>query len=102
MIPEDNPYQPAVGDWYKNSLGQTFEVVAIDEDEETVEVQFYDGEVEEYEMETWRMLEIIPAVAPKDWSAPYDDIDKDDLGYHDAAVRPADWSNPLDDVDRLE
>lgn len=99
---EDNPYQPAVGDWYKNSLGQSFEIVAVDEDEGTVEVQFYDGEVEEYDMDTWRMLEIAPAVAPKDWSAPFDDIEKDDLGYSDAVIRPEDWSNPLDDVDRLD
>ncbi len=99
---EDNLYQPAVGDWYKNSLGQSFEIVAVDEDEGTIEVQFYDGELEEYDMDTWRMLEITPAVAPKDWSAPFDDIEKDDLGYSDGVMRPEDWSSPLDDVDRLD
>ena len=44
---------PRVGDWYQNAEGDTLEVVAWDPQEQTVEVQFFDGTIEEYDLETW-------------------------------------------------
>jgi hypothetical protein len=47
------PYiEPVIGDWYR-SHGQLFEVVAIDEDDDIVEVQHADGDLEEIEMDDW-------------------------------------------------
>jgi len=101
MIEQDE-HPPVIGDWYKNALGQSFEIVAIDETDGTIEVQFYDGELAEFDMETWEMLELAPIAPPEDWSAPYDEVEKEDLGYSDAVRRPEDWSGPLDDLDKLE
>lgn len=98
---EENPYSPSVGDWYKNSLGLSFEIVAVDEADDTIAVQYYDGEVEEYDMETWRLLELTPIAPPEDWSAPFDDLEKDDLGYADGA-RAEDRISPLDEIDRMD
>ena len=41
---------PSVGLWYQNLEGELLEVVAFDPDEGTIEVQFYDGTVEEYDL----------------------------------------------------
>jgi hypothetical protein len=99
---EKDGHPPVIGDWFKNSMGQLFEIVAIDETDGTIEVQFYDGELAEYDMETWDMMDIVPIAPPEDWSAPFDGVQKDDLGYSDAALRPEDWSGPLDDLEKLD
>ena len=43
---------PVVGDWYRHN-GALFEVVAIDRDDGTVEVQHFDGTLEEFDLDTW-------------------------------------------------
>jgi len=96
-------FGPRVGDWYKNSDSQQlFEVVAFDEDEATIDIQYFEGEVEELDLEIWSEMTLETAEPPEDWSAAYDEIDKDDLGYSDKAIRPEDWSGPLTDLDRLD
>src|SRR5438309_5552185 len=37
--------QPAIGDWYRSSGGALFEVVALDDDDGTIEIQYFDGAV---------------------------------------------------------
>ncbi|MCO6439969.1 MAG: hypothetical protein J5I81_02545 [Nitrococcus mobilis] len=101
-------FEPVVGYWYRHlDKGQTFAVVAFDESQAAVEVQHYDGDVEEIDLDSWYEMEIEPTIAPKDWIGPLDDIEPDDLGYTDFAVdekmagegsdeyseRPEEWSN---------
>jgi hypothetical protein len=45
---------PVVGEWFESRDG-LFEVVAIDEADGTIEIQYHDGSVEELEMEDWAM-----------------------------------------------
>lgn len=90
---------PEVGLWFTQDSGQTFEIVAIDEDTETVEVQYFDGTVEEYDFDSWYSLEIDSTDAPEDWSGSLD-LERDDYGVDlDLHMRP-DSSNPLDDLDK--
>ena len=70
---------PTVGEWYESMEGDTLEVVAFDPDEETVEVQFYDGTIEEYDLDTWGELDLAPAEPPEDWSGSLD-LQRDDYG----------------------
>jgi hypothetical protein len=35
--------RPAVGEWYKDTEGHIFEVVAMDEDENYIEIQHFGG-----------------------------------------------------------
>ena len=92
---------PIVGNWYKNlEAGTVFEVVALDEDGGTVELQYYEGEVEELDIDAWYELVLEPAEPPEDWSAPYDDLDRDDIGDTDTAIHPRRWSGLLDDFDK--
>lgn len=73
--------QPEVGRWYRTSSGTTFEVVAVDEDDGTIEVQYFDGTVEELDLEDWEPQrannEIEEAEAPEDWSGSVD-VEGDD------------------------
>jgi DNA/RNA endonuclease YhcR with UshA esterase domain len=57
-------YDPRIGDWYKNVHGDTFEIVAIDRDDGTLEIQYFDGTIEELELESWQELPVEPAEPP--------------------------------------
>ena len=72
-----------IGAWYEDvSTGAIFEVVAIDDDSNTIEYQHIDGEVGEFDFSAWKQLPLLSAEAPEDWSGPLNDIEPDlmDLG----------------------
>ncbi len=58
--------RPEVGEWYQTPQGGLLEVVALDMDESTVEVQYYDGAISEYDLDAWDELELVPAAPPED------------------------------------
>ena len=77
---------PVIGDWYRRPGGETFEVVAIDPDDRTIEIQYFDGTVEEVELEDWLDDQIAVTEAPEDWTGSVDvDPEEDDargtVGY---------------------
>jgi hypothetical protein len=73
---------PSIGEWYRHTGGDSFEVVAFDEDDGTIEIQYFDGTVEEMDTEDWhsqwadRALEA--AEPPEDWSGSVDVESTDD------------------------
>ncbi|HEY6484096.1 MAG TPA: DUF6763 family protein [Steroidobacteraceae bacterium] len=73
---------PNIGEWYRHTGGDLFEVVAFDEDDGTIEIQYFDGTVEEMDAEDWegqwaeRALEV--AEPPEDWSGSVDVESADD------------------------
>lgn len=87
---------PVVGRWYEHTdKGYKFEVVGIDEDAGLVDIQFYDGNVDEIELADWYEQEIEISEAPEDWTGPVDDVETDDLDYTETQMQPEDWSRPL-------
>lgn len=61
--------KPQRGHWYKRpDLNDLFEVVAIDDDEGTIEIQYFNGEIEELDQTSWQELHIASAAPPEDWS----------------------------------
>ena len=73
---------PIIGNWYRNQeTGNDFEVVALDEDAQTIEIQYFDGELEELDLDAWYELAIESIEEPEDWSGPFDELESDDLGY---------------------
>ncbi len=81
MSPTENCYgviTPEVGHWYRRLNGNLIEVVAIDEEHKTVELQYFDGTIDSLELEIWRDTDIEPAQAPEDWTGSVD-IDLEDL-----------------------
>lgn len=80
-----NRLQPVVGHWYNHlDKGDVFQVVAIDAGSGTIEIQEFDGAVDELDLDEWRQLSVEPAAPPEDWSGPVDELEPDDLGYSDA------------------
>jgi hypothetical protein len=75
---------PVIARWYKDVENDlTFKVVAIDENDDTIEVQYINGDIGEYDKDTWYNSTFDYVEAPEDWSAPFDEIETDDLGYSD-------------------
>lgn len=77
--------QPGIGDWYRSSGGGLFEVVAIDDDDATIDIQYFDGTVEEMDREDWENQwedgQLEAAEPPEDWSGSVD-VDADDESAH--------------------
>jgi hypothetical protein len=91
--------KPIVGEWYRGGTNELFEVVAIDDQDETIEIQYFDGSVTEIDFESWndqlREEQLETADAPEDWSGAVDveavDLDRE---FEDQARAP--WSNHED------
>jgi hypothetical protein len=78
----NNEIDPSVGSWYQHlDDGRLFQVVAVDEDEELVEFQHFDGAIEEVTLNEWRTWDLTVTDAPEDWTGPIDEVQRDDLGY---------------------
>ncbi|MFZ1324553.1 MAG: DUF6763 family protein [Candidatus Contendobacter sp.] len=91
---------PIIGNWYRNQdTGNDFEVVALDEEAQTIEIQYVDGDVEELEFDAWYELPIDAIEAPEDWSGPFE-LEPDELGY-DGDEADAPDADELSDEDDL-
>jgi hypothetical protein len=92
----DNELDPVVGSWYRHTeKGQLFRVVAFDEDRGVVELQHFDGDLEEIDASDWFDMNIEPAEAPEDWTGPVDGTETDDSAY-DKTAKPRTWKEPLE------
>ena len=89
-----------MGSWYRRLDGRTFEVVAVDEEELTVEIQHFDGTIGELDFDLWHGMQLEPAAAPEDYSGSLD-LDRPELReLHDG--RGLGWHDHLEFVDHLE
>jgi hypothetical protein len=94
-----NALRPIVGQWYRGSTNELFEVVAIDHQDETIEIQYFDGTVTEMEFDSWndQLLDqlIDAADAPEDWSGAVD-MEAEDLNREFEDNARTAWSIPQD------
>lgn len=91
---------PVVGDWYRRN-GALFEVVAIDRDDATVEVQHFDGTLEEFDLEAWDEQDFEEAQAPEDWTGSVD-VEPEDYDSEREITATGSWTDPLMSLDRSE
>jgi len=94
-----NFIKPIVGQWYRGGTDELFEVVAIDHQDQTIEIQFFDGSVTEIDFDAWNEQlrdELLEAAdAPEDWSGAVDvEVEDLDREFEDTA-RPS-WSRHTD------
>ncbi len=90
--------EPIPSQWYRHlDKGYRFQVIALDDRAGTVEIQHFDGDVEELDLEDWHALKIEPIEPPEDWTGPMDDIVRDDLSYSETAMLEEDWIEPLEE-----
>jgi len=89
---------PNIGDWYQGANGVSFEIVAVDNSKACVEVQYFDGTIEEIEMEHWNEQMFVAIAAPEDWSGSMD-MEKEDYGVDTNEESHLHWDNPLNTFD---
>ena len=92
---------PTIGTWYRRPNGSLFEVVAVDSNDATVEVQFFDGTIDEIEFDVWTDLLIEAVGAPEDWSGSVD-MDPEDYLGPDGSELPTGFHDPLEFLDSVE
>lgn len=90
---------PIVDNWYQHlDKGQRFVVLDVNDDDGLIEVQHFDGDLEEISMEEWYELDLDTAEAPENWSGPLDIGTKDDFGTEITDTDISAWSEPLQEV----
>ncbi|HET6628794.1 MAG TPA: DUF6763 family protein [Woeseiaceae bacterium] len=78
----DNDIDPAIGRWYQRVRdGRLFQVVAVDDQEDLVEWQDFDGGIGEVSLDEWNSWDIEVTAAPEDWTGSIDEIRRGDLDY---------------------
>ncbi len=90
---------PTIGTWYKDlQTGTLFEVVARDSATQTIETQYIDGEVAEYDTDIWRQMILTPVAEPEDWRNPFE-LDQEVFSDPDLPFHPEDCSGPLNQLE---
>jgi len=90
---------PEIGSWFRGGDGNTFEVVAVDHKDQTIELQHFDGTLEELDLDAWRELQAEPVTAPEDWSGSMD-VDESDLPENSETRR--EFDDPMNFVDEYD
>jgi hypothetical protein len=89
---------PQIGDWYKSPVGDAFEIVASDDDDDTLELQYSDGTIEELDRETWETLHPQQVEPPEDWIGSMD-ISPEDAENNDIWAETEDWMRQIERMD---
>lgn len=93
-------HYPVIGRWFSRPNGALFEVVAVDEEDGTIEIQQFDGTIGEVEIENWPELLLIEVSAPEDWSGSVDMDPEDYVGIKEGEM-PKGFHDPLAFMDKL-
>lgn len=91
---------PVIGQWFRRPSGVIFEVVAVDEGDRTVEIQQFDGTIDEVDVENWTDLSVIEVSAPEDWSGSVD-MDPEDIVDKNGSDMPHGYHDPMEYLDKL-
>jgi hypothetical protein len=94
---------PVIGDWYRRPGGDSFEVVAIDPDDRTIEIQYFDGTIEELELDDWVEEQIEATEPPEDWTGSVDVEPEDTENEYEAEPGGnGAWGDPQQALERGE
>ena len=90
---------PIPDNWYfHKDKGQQFMVVNVDDKNELVEIQHFDGDLEEISFSNWYDMEIEIGAAPENWSGATDVGEVDDYGTNITDTTPEEWDEPLEEI----
>lgn len=95
---------PVINQWYHYpQKAQKFLVIATDDHTATVEIQYFDGNLDEFDLTTWYEMAVERIEEPEDWTGPMDNIEKDDLNPVGTEMRQEDWAAPYDEeLEKME
>lgn len=75
---------PSLESWYQDAeTGRAFRVVAVDDESESIDIQYDSGDIDGLDFASWRESTMVPTEAPDNAGAPFDDLEPDDFGYSD-------------------
>jgi uncharacterized protein DUF6763 len=84
-----------IGQWYRHlDKGEMFVVTGIDAGSGAIEIQNFDGDLDEIEANVWNTLPLELVETPEDETGPLD-LDPEDLGYSETDMKAQDWDEPL-------
>lgn len=93
-------FDPVPGQWYEDLEEESlFQVLSVDPDEELVQIQHEDGEIEEFDLDTWHELDLDKATQPEGWSGSDDEDEDDEEWDEDEDEDDDDWDDDDDDDD---
>ena len=93
-------YEPAAGQWYENiEENESFRVLKVDEDAETVEIEYLDGDIEELDLDAWAELDLDKIDEPEGWTGSENDQVVDDDDDDDEDEDDEDWDDDDEDED---
>jgi len=78
--PEDGHARPEPAQWYQLPDGTVFMITAMDDDDDSIEIQYFDGAIEEWDLDLWSRAEAVPIDEPEDASGPFDEPNYVELG----------------------
>jgi hypothetical protein len=79
----------ATGQWYLDrASGDIFQIVSVDEDDGSIDMQHTDGSLEETSVADWVARALERCEQPEDWVGPFDDLEADDIGLPEPQAKP--------------
>ena len=93
-------YEPQAGQWYEDlDNEESFQVLAVDPDEEIIRIQWPDREIREIDLDQWNEMDLELAVAPEGWvdDVVEDDEDDDEDDWEDEEEEDDDWDEDEDE-----
>ncbi len=90
---------PIISNWYiHQDRDLKFQVVAIDESESVIEIQYFDGDIEEIDFDDWYSMDLEAIESPEDISGALDVSELDDLGSSITDTETQDWDTPVQEL----
>jgi len=90
---------PIVDNWYQSQeKSQEFMVVALDDESRTVEIQYFDGSLEELDKDAWYEMDLEIVEQPENWAGAVDVGNVDDLGTEVTDTVDEDWDAPMKEI----
>jgi hypothetical protein len=85
---------PIVGNWYEDlDNGQQFEVLEVNEDRRTIEIQYPNGDIDELDLSDWYDMDLEAVEGSEGVGAA--DAEESELEYPEADIEEKDWGARL-------
>ncbi len=92
---------PITGQWYvRLDKGPPFCVLDVEKGEDRIEIQHFDGDVEELGFTAWFDMDLDIGAEPEDASGPLDDVETGEARYGDTPQTHEDWRVSLEAGER--
>ena len=88
---------PEIGLWYRDIENRLFEVIAI-ESEDAIEVLYYDGDITEYDRESWDLL-CVNVISEPGVSFDFEEMLDDFSNNYSEKLNSISWDDLVSDTD---